>query len=242
LQVSPKNLELMKNFSVLFVEDDDTLRQTMTKIFKRLFKRVDEARDGEEGYTLYTHFKEETNTFYNIVISDIEMPKMSGIELCKKIVSLHPKQQIIVTSAYSEKEYFIELINIGVSGFFQKPINDVNMFNVLEKVTLSLSDINRISLGENIEYDITSHTLYKEHTPLELSSHEQKLLELLCQHQSQYFSAIDIFNHIHYDDIEKEFSHDSIKSLIKRLRKKLPSDMIINTPSLGYALNAKKRP
>ncbi|RLA83029.1 MAG: DNA-binding response regulator, partial [Epsilonproteobacteria bacterium] len=51
------------------------------------------------------------------------------------------------------------------------------------------------------------------------------------------FTEFDIFNHINYDNIDKEFSSDAIKSLIKRLRKKLPKDSIQNHKSLGYSLN-----
>jgi DNA-binding response OmpR family regulator len=59
----------------------------------------------------------------------------------------------------------------------------------------------------------------------------------MVQNQQQSFSAVEIFNHIYFDEPAREFSADSIKSLVKRLRKKLPENLIKNTQQLGYSIN-----
>ncbi len=229
---------LTESLVVLFVEDDYDLRIKTIPIFKRFFKRVDMATNGQEGLEAYESYKHETNGCYDIVISDIQMPKMDGIQLSKALFRINPSQQIIITSAYNDKEYLIDLINIGVAGFYQKPINDEEMFGVLHDVCLNIVGKSLIVLGEDYAYDTMRKSLFKGNEMLELSKQEQDLLDLLCSNLDQYFSALDIFNHIYYDQVEKEYSNDAIKSLIKRLRKKLPDDLIVNTPSLGYCIKS----
>lgn len=225
-----------ERFIILFVEDDEALLQRTTPLFERFFKRVDTASNGKIGLEKYSEYKDDTNHYYDIVISDIQMPIMNGIELSRSILKINPEQKIIITSAYNDKEYLIDLINIGVAGFFQKPIDNKNMFRVLYDVSMSLIGENKIELGDGFSYDTTNKTLFSENVIVELSKQEQKLLDLLCRNPNQYFTPIDIFNHIYYDQVEKEFSSDSIKSLIKRLRKKISSEMISNIPNQGYRI------
>jgi len=227
---------LTGNFAVLFIEDDEDLRNATLPIFERFFKRVDTASNGIEGLERYQSFKDETNVYYDIVISDIQMPQMNGIELSKALLKINPSQKIMITSAYNDKEYLIDLINVGVSGFFEKPINYENMIKVLYDVSTSILGNTRVRLHADYSFDMIDKILYKKEEIVELSVHEQKLMVMLCEHPNHYFSAVDIFNHIYYDQVEKEFSYDSVKSLIKRLRKKLPEESILNAQSCGYCI------
>lgn len=231
-----KMKQLTEQFNVLFVEDDDNLRLSTLAVLNRLFQKVDTACHGQEGLDKYLSHKNTTNLYYDLIISDIQMPKMNGIEFSKAILKVNPHQKIIITSAYDDKEYLIELINIGVEGFFQKPIEMENMFNVFTKVCSSMLGESQFDLGSNYSFNNTTKSLYNENQAVDLTLHEQKLLDLFCQHPEQYFSPIDIFNHIYYDQIEKEFSSDSVKSLIKRLRKKIPENLIKNSQGLGYCI------
>jgi len=228
--------ELTCNFTVLFVEDDATLRSKTIPVFERFFKKVDAASDGQKGLDAYLAHKDETNSYYDIVISDIQMPRMDGIELSKKILKINSRQKIIITSAHNDTKYMVELINIGISGFFQKPIDNQNMFQVMHDVSSSLLGESTIQFDPVYSFDFIRKALCKEEKIIDLSIQEEKLLELLCKNPNQSFKPVDIFNHIYYDQAEKEFSNDSVKSLIKRLRKKLPENLIINTPGSGYSI------
>ncbi|MCU7940764.1 MAG: response regulator [gamma proteobacterium symbiont of Bathyaustriella thionipta] len=109
---------------------------TLTK----LFSTIDIAENGEQGLALY-----KTNQ-YDIIITDIEMPKLNGIEMSKAIKTINPEQDIIITSAYTNPEYFIDAIKIGISGYIIKPI-DFKQVNQILKTTIL--KINRFHENEN---------------------------------------------------------------------------------------------
>lgn len=229
--------QLSQELSLLYVEDDKILRDKTAIIFKNLFKHVDVAKDGLDGLSLYKDYYENNANFYDIVVSDIQMPLLDGIALSKEIFKLNKMQKILIVSAYNDQEYLIDLINIGVEGFMQKPLSSQELLEILYKVCNSFKNDEIIILNEGFKYNISKSTLFSNNTKIELSVMELKLLHLLINNPTQSFSAVEIFNHLYYEKPDKEFSTDSIKSLVKRLRKKIPQDFISNTQELGYSIN-----
>ncbi len=229
--------ELSSDLTLLYVEDNALLREKTAFIFKNLFKDVTTGIDGEDALNLYKEYSTCSNKNYDIVVSDIQMPRLNGIELSKEIFKLNPDQNIIIVSAYNDIKYLIELINIGVKGFMQKPFSTDNMLSVLYNVCNSLSAKNIIALNDTYSFNSTTSSLLCNDIKIELSENELKLLELLIKNKKQSFSAIDIFNNLYVNEPDKEFSNDSIKSLVKRLRKKVPENFILNTQQLGYSAN-----
>lgn len=114
-----------KESSVLYVEDEKELRDETEEFLRRFFSVVDLAEDGEAGWQKYN------SRPYDIVIADINMPKMSGIELTKAIKADHPEQAIIIVSAHNESEYLLELINVGVEHYVLKPVHMMDFAKVL---------------------------------------------------------------------------------------------------------------
>lgn len=112
--------EIAYEMSLLLVEDDDVLLKQLHRYLSRFFKKVDTATNGIEALELYT------KSPYDLVITDLTMPLMNGIELSNKIRCINEKQNIFVLSAHSESEKLIALINIGIDGFLLKPL-DMNV-------------------------------------------------------------------------------------------------------------------
>ena len=229
--------QLSQNRSLLYVEDDKILRDKTAVIFQNLFSQVDVAEDGMQGLNLYNKQYESNSKHYDIVVSDIQMPNLDGIGLTREIFTLNKEQKIIIVSAYNDKEYLIDLINLGVEGFMQKPLSSKNMLEILYEVCSSFNNDNIVSLSDGYKYNKTISVLFLDDTRVELSENELKLLELLIKNKNQSFTAVEIFNHIYFDEADKEFSMDSIKSLVKRLRKKTPENFISNIQQLGYSAN-----
>ena len=121
-------IEWSKDFKVLYVEDDISLREEVSIFLSDIFKSVDLATNGQEGLD-----KLALNT-YHIVITDIRMPIMDGIEMIEKIKELYPQQPILVTSAHNEVEYLLKLINLGIDSFITKPLQSEQILNVLHKI------------------------------------------------------------------------------------------------------------
>lgn len=127
-------IELGKGLRVLYVEDDDNLRQETTKIIERFFANVDVATNGKEGLE---SFKEVS---YDLVITDIEMPYMNGIEMSKNIRLINNETPIIIISAYSNTDYFIESIAIGINYYILKPINMPHLIDTLYAAIKTVTD------------------------------------------------------------------------------------------------------
>ena len=108
--------EKAKNISILYVEDEEVLRTKTGSLFNKLFKNVEMAVDGKDGLDKYLHNK------YDIVITDISMPNMNGLELISNIRKNNLNQEIIIMSAYTESEYTDQINTANVTGYIYKPV------------------------------------------------------------------------------------------------------------------------
>lgn len=237
MSITLKSLRLLsKNLSVLYVEDDLILRKQTQKVFENLFKCVDVAENGKDALTQYMQYHKSTGTHYDILLSDIQMPFLDGIELTRKIFAINANQKVVIISAYDDKKYLIDLIDLGVDAFMEKPITSDKILPVLYKICAAYEGNDIIQIQSDFTYKLSSATLFQNGVKIELTENESKLLSLLICNTNQHFDYMDIYNHLYFDEAEKEFSHDSIKSLIKRLRKKLPDKLISNTQNIGYRI------
>jgi len=133
-------LENSKSLNILYVEDDDILKKTTSKLLSNYFNSVDTASDGEKGYNKYKSYYENTQKYYDIVIADINMPNMNGIEMAKKIKSDYIDQEIIFITAHNEPSFLHEAIEIGVKAFLTKPIEVEDLQKVLYHSSLAVTD------------------------------------------------------------------------------------------------------
>ena len=116
--MTPSELkEHTSSYKVLYVEDEPDLRAITTKLFKQFFTQVDTANDGQAGLEQY---KKDN---YDLVISDINMPNLNGVEMVQQIKEANPDQSVIITSAQSDPADFISLIDAGVDKFVLKPLD-----------------------------------------------------------------------------------------------------------------------
>ncbi len=120
-------LEFSKSLNLLYVEDDEAIRENTTKVFRNFFKDVKVAVDGLDGLQ---KFKSET---FDIIVTDIRMPHMDGISMIREIKDVKEEQIIIVTSAHDDSTYLMELIDFGVDGFILKPLQIEKLLKVLYK-------------------------------------------------------------------------------------------------------------
>jgi len=112
------NIEHLKNKKVLYVEDDEAIMNSFSKILVKVFGEVKTAINGKEGLEV---FKE--NLDVSFVITDIKMPKMDGLDMAKEIKKIDPNMPCILTTAHGEYDYFLRADEIGIYRYIQKPIN-----------------------------------------------------------------------------------------------------------------------
>jgi DNA-binding NtrC family response regulator len=119
---------------ILIIDDEKSIRYTLREILEYEKYVVEEAKDGEEGLEMIT------NNHYDVVLCDIKMPKMDGIELLDKIALLDKEVQIIMISAHGNIETAVEATKKGAFDFIQKPI-DLNRLLITLKNAMERSSL-----------------------------------------------------------------------------------------------------
>ncbi len=143
----------VKNFSILYVEDEKNIQKSVAKFLHKIFSHVDVADNGKEGLKKYI------KKSYDIVITDILMPKMNGLELISHIRKKNKKQEIIVISANTDSENFIKAIQLEVTGYIIKPMNFDQTLSVLEQSIDKL-----VILRENEMYKTQLESMVEDRT------------------------------------------------------------------------------
>jgi PAS domain S-box-containing protein len=115
--------------TVLYVEDEIDILESMVDIFSDMFDNVISAKDGQEAFEV---FKSTKNI--DILITDINMPNMDGLELIQKVREINPKLPVIITSAYSDQKFFIKSIELKVDGYILKPIDVFQIIPLIQKI------------------------------------------------------------------------------------------------------------
>lgn len=141
------NQEFLKNITLLYVEDDPLIRESMENIFGKLFKKVIVAIDGEDGYTKYRDLKNQEIEI-DIIISDINMPKINGIEMSKRIREINEEIPIIFTTAYSDAEFLLEAIEQNIFHYAVKPVNLKKVIGAVQDATKKYFDSKIIKTQE----------------------------------------------------------------------------------------------
>ncbi len=190
-----KNLyKYTKNLHLLYVEDDTNLRTETVEILEDFFASVEACADGEEGLEHYKKFYKDHGYYFDIVITDINMPIMNGIDMSDAIMELNSRQSIFVVSAYNEPHYLTKLINMGVDKFLIKPLQTKQLVQALYKKS---KDIYNEKLSD--EY----HDKLANMTEL-LEQQVQERTEQL-EHQLSFDTLTGLYNrHVLSQDLKKE--------------------------------------
>lgn len=133
-------IESNKDLTVLYVEDSDIVRESTFHLLEEFFSNIDLAKNGEEGLQKYEKYYNDNNHYYDIVITDINMPKMNGIKMSKSILSLNEEQIILIISAHNESDYLLKLINMGITNFILKPIDMTQFQKIIFRIITSLQN------------------------------------------------------------------------------------------------------
>jgi diguanylate cyclase (GGDEF)-like protein len=161
-------VDYAKKVTILYVEDEDDIREGYQRALTRYCKHLYLAKDGQEGVEQYKKYSPD------IVISDINMPRRNGIEMAKEIIAINPNQRIIFTTAHTEATYTIEALNLQVDGYLIKPVDKKKLKAKLEKVSkeivLEQENIQNQKILQKILDNQTSITILTDFKTIEFAS------------------------------------------------------------------------
>lgn len=219
-----------KNIKVLFVEDEDNIRINAISYLKRLFDEVYEAKDAYEAFEIVEDKRP------HIIITDINMPNINGLEMIRKIRQKDSNTKIIILSAYTKTDYLLEAVELNLEKYLVKPIRHDTLFPILNSCIEKLQNKgkNKKYFSENCYFDILNKNLYKNGKLIKLSNKELDFLTFFCENAN---TLID------YETIQSlvwknsNMSEDALRAVVKKLRKNLPENCLENFSKVGYKIN-----
>lgn len=218
-------------FSVLYVEDEKAIRENYVLFLKKYFQSVHTAADGEEAYRIYRDKKPE------LMIVDINIPKLNGLELIRKIRESDRATKVIVLTAHADVKYLLDATELMLTKYLVKPITRSALKDTL---TIAIEDMNNfrvssnlmIRLKEDYSFNIQTRELFSSGVKVTLTNQEMQMLTLFLLNPRHTLSYEDIIYELWDEYSESRVS--SIKTIIKKLRQKLPQGTIENVFGIGY--------
>lgn len=219
---------MLENYKILFADDEKDMRDNMFEILSFMSNDVLLAEDGEEAL----------QSFYDnspdIVILDIEMPKLNGLEVAKKIRETNQTIPIIISTAYTETKYFLQAVELNLTSYILKPITIVDLKESLKK---ALNNINfhqksTVEFSKNIYYENKKRILFCDNKEISLTKIQMLFLEYMIKNPNRIISYEKFENNIW----DTGMSSGAIRSLVRDIRKHLPKDTISNIAKVGYKM------
>ena len=210
---------------IFLLEDDYSLNEAIKEIIQLENHSVENFYDGE------TAFSKISNDFV-LYILDINIPNINGLEILKQIKQINLKTKVIIISANINIDLIREAYTLGCDDYIKKPFN---IEELLFKINRYEKKDTIIYLDINITFNTISKELIINNKTVELTKNEKNLLFLLVDNLNNKISYDQIENFV-YEGTSK--TSDAIRSLVKRLRKKLPKDLISNSLDEGYYIKA----
>jgi YesN/AraC family two-component response regulator len=230
--------EILAQTSILYVEDDNEIREQMSSLLSKFINTIHQAPNGKEGLELYNEIKPD------IVLTDIHMPKMDGLELSRHIKEIDPDTQIIVTTAFSDPSYLLKAIEIGVDSYILKPIDPKKVLEAISKYGKIVQDRKELKeYKDNLEKKVAEEIEKNKNKDdmLEKQSMQASMGEMINSIAHQWRQPLNAINvettniivglELGEDKtIIKQYS-DNIVRLTKKMSKIITDFMEFNNPN-----------
>lgn len=219
-----------KNIKILYVEDDEIARENGVEFLENFFEQIYAASDAIVALQLYEKYQPD------IIITDIQMPKLNGLEFVKRIREKDKKTQIIIITAFCDKDYLLKAIELQLVKYLVKPLKEKEFEEALFLCVNSLQEDNSniVKLDENSYFDTFNKNLVIKDEIIKLRAKEILFLELLIKNKNRYVSYEEIENYVWVDSV---MTKDALKTLVKNLKTKIPKDLILNLTNSGYKID-----
>jgi len=226
--------EHMNDLTLLYAEDDDLIRENLLYILKDYFSTIHVVQDGKEAIEVY-HAKKP-----DVVILDICMPKISGLEVAKLIRHKNETIPIIMLTGHSDKEKLLDAVNLKLEAYLLKPIDYNNLDGILKKTIKKTNENHIIPLRKELVWDMQTQILHYKSDVINLTKKEKLTLSVLIQNLNQYLSNDALIYHVWQDEVPDNSHDNKLIQLIYRLNKKIgkhthyQDKLIENSYTLGY--------
>jgi DNA-binding response OmpR family regulator len=217
----------LKAFSILYVEDEDGIRNNIEQILQHLFKETNSARNASEAYTKYLEFNPD------LIITDIKMGVETGIDLIKKIRKSDSKTRIIITSAHTDLNYLLQAAELHLVKYMVKPMTQDKLMEALEAFVNTYDENKIYNLTTNWIFDYKEAVVSNDNEVFNLTKKENIFLKLLVS-KNRLITYEELENNIWDEDAV--MTANAMRLFIKNFRKKLPENFLKNIQGVGYKI------
>jgi diguanylate cyclase (GGDEF)-like protein len=175
------NFEFIRTLTILYVEDEISLQNDICQNIEPFVKEIIRGNDGEEGVSLFLENRDKID----LIISDILMPKMNGIEMISSIRKLDPEIPVIYTTAFNDSEYMKQTIELSIISYILKPIDIELLLKGIEKASLKIenerlkSKLQDVNKGLELKVEEKTEELQIQNEKLYQQVYTDELTDLL---------------------------------------------------------------
>jgi two-component system copper resistance phosphate regulon response regulator CusR len=223
---------------ILIIEDDHRLSESISSSLEKEGYQCTSAFDGQMALKFF-----ETES-YHLVVLDLNLPKINGIELCKKFREVNPQVPILIITAFSDIESKMEAFDLGADDYLVKPFH-LKELSAKVKVFLKRAEQTILESGYqymDIHVDPNRKTVVREGKSINLTPKEYGLLEYLLKNRNRIISKDELARNLW--DANYGVTHNTIEVYINFLRNKIDKDfekkLILTKPGFGYYLASQE--
>ena len=216
---------------LLLVEDDVMLGRALEAGLRQAEFTVEWVTDGESAMLCM-----ETGT-YGAVILDVNLPKLSGLEVLTRMRRLEKHTPVLIMTARDGVDHRVEGLDLGADDYLVKPFELKELLARIRAITRRMQGRSqpRLVCGD-VEFDSAARIVKKGGSIVKLASKEYKVLALLMQHAGKLLSKSEIEESIY--DLSDEIESNTVETAVYALRKKLGKELITTIRGVGYMVNA----
>lgn len=219
----------LKMLTVLYAEDEEGIRKNIADSLSYYVKEVYQASNGNEAFEIYKEKKPD------IILSDIHMPILNGIEFVKRVRAIDKNTPIAMITAHTDKKYLLDAVELHMEKYIVKPIDIDELMDTLEQCVKVINIHNKtvLHVDEDYTYDYDNKQLSYQKQIVILNKKEIEFLELLISYQDRVVTYTELQEYVWCDDV---MTDSALRSLVRNLRKKLPTNIVSNLSGVGYRL------
>lgn len=223
--------KILNNLTVLIVENESDGKKIVQEVMRDKFEKVITAQNGDEGLKKFKKYNP------NMVITDVSMPIMNGLDMAKYIKEISKDTPIIVFSANSEKETLLKAIDVGVDKYVLRPIDLDDFLVILENVAKNkIETANIIQVASGYSFNKIKRVLIRDGVEISLTKKELAFISLLIKRLGTLVLHDEIKSVVW---VGESVTEAAIRTFVKRVRDKVGSSFIKNVPGLGYKIDRR---
>ena len=223
--------KILKNLTVLLVEDDSDSKKIMHDVLSDNFEKVFTAQNGDEGLKKFKKYNP------NMVITDAFMPISDGLDMTRYIKEISKDTPVIVLSAHSEKETLLKAIDVGVDKYLIKPIMADDILKTIENVARNkIETANIIQVASGYSFNKIKRVLIRDGVEISLTKKELAFISLLIKRLGTLVLHDEIKSVVW---VGESVTEAAIRTFVKRVRDKVGNNFIKNVPGLGYKIDRR---